>query len=316
MVDNIVWLDFNDAPDQDIAGAEPEIDAKALKARVLERLPEMLVGLFPNGKTRSRQFFIGDLQGNPCKSLVVEREGPKAGMWIDFATGESGDIFDLWSANLGLDGQRQFPALVREISRWLGDAPPVTAPSPSPSSSPSPKPPVDDLGPWSAKWDYHDGEGKLIACVYRYDTPDGKEYRPWDVRERKMRAPNPRPLYNQPGLLAASEVVLVEGEKAADALIHQGITATTAMNGANAPVDKNDWSPLKGKHVLIWPDKDEAGIQYAERVRDALHRSGAASVTVPAERPPLHLGAYQIPIAWHINPTTQTTVAVSFSVLC
>jgi hypothetical protein len=46
------------------------------------------------------------------------------------------------------------------------------------------------------------------------------------------------------------------------------------------------------------------------------HQFAVASTTIPAERPPLHLGAYQIPIAWHINPTIQTTVAVSFSVLC
>ncbi|BCO30090.1 hypothetical protein TspCOW1_01930 [Thiohalobacter sp. COW1] len=282
MVDNIVWLDFNDAPDQEITATDSVPDAKVLKARLLARLPEVLAWLFPNGKIRGRQFFIGDLQGNPGKSLVVELDGPKAGMWIDFATGESDDVFGLWAANLCLDSQRQFPELVREISRWLGDVPPAVSPSPSY------KPPVDDLGPWSAKWDYHDGDGRLIACVYRYDTPDGKEYRPWDVRERKMRAPNPRPLYNQPGLLAASEVVLVEGEKAADALINQGIAATTAMNGANAPVDKTDWSPLVGKRVLIWPDKDEAGIQYAERARDALLRSGAASVAVldpPADKP-------------------------------
>lgn len=282
MADNIVWLDFNDAPDQEISTTEPGFDAKELKARLLERLPEALAWLFPNGKIRGRQFVIGDLQGNPGKSLVVELEGPKAGMWIDFATGESGDIFDLWAASHGLDSHRQFPDLVRKIARWLGDAPPATV------TSPSRKPPVDDLGPWSAKWDYHDGEGRLIACVYRYDTADGKEYRPWDVRERKMRAPNPRPLYNQPRLLLADEVVLVEGEKAADALISQGIAATTAMNGANAPVDKTDWSPLKDKRVLIWPDKDEAGIQYAERARDVLLRSGVASVAIlepPADKP-------------------------------
>jgi len=282
MTDNIIWLDFNDAPDQEVPATAPGLDAKELKARLLERLSNMLIYLFPNGKVRGRRFFIGDLQGHPGKSLVVELESPKAGMWIDFATGECGDVFDLWAANLGLDSRRQFPELVREINHWLGDAPPVATPPPPR------KPPLDDLGPWSAKWDYFDTAGKLIACVYRYDTPEGKEYRPWDVRERKTRAPDPRPLYNQPGLLDAGEVVLVEGEKAADALMGLGIAATTAMNGAHAPVDKTDWSPLKGKRVLIWPDKDEAGRQYAERVRDVLLHSGVASVAVlepPADKP-------------------------------
>jgi putative DNA primase/helicase len=108
--------------------------------------------------------------------------------------------------------------------------------------------------------------GNLIACVYRYDTPDGKEFRPWDVKARRHKAPDPRPLYNRPGIVKADRVVLVEGEKCADALIAKGICATTAMNGANAPIEKTDWSPLAGKHVLIWPDNDEAGKAYALRI--------------------------------------------------
>jgi hypothetical protein len=46
------------------------------------------------------------------------------------------------------------------------------------------------------------------------------------------------------------------------------------------------------------------------------HQFAVASITIPAQLPPPHLGAYQIPIAWHITATTQTNVAVSFSVLC
>ena len=54
-----------------------------------------------------------------------------------------------------------------------------------------------------------------------------------------------RPLYNLPAIAKAREVVLVEGEKCAAALVACGIAATTAMNGAKAPVDKDrlasDW---------------------------------------------------------------------------
>jgi hypothetical protein len=34
---------------------------------------------------RGKQFIVGDLEGNPGKSLVVELEGSRAGMWMDFA---------------------------------------------------------------------------------------------------------------------------------------------------------------------------------------------------------------------------------------
>jgi putative DNA primase/helicase len=81
---------------------------------------------------------------------------------------------------------------------------------------------VDDLGPATAKWDYFTADGQLIACVYRYDPPGGrKEFRPWDAQRRKMAPPDPRPLYNQPGMVGAETVVLVEGEKCAQALIDQ-----------------------------------------------------------------------------------------------
>ncbi|MBN4841809.1 hypothetical protein, partial [Citrobacter braakii] len=92
---------------------------------------------------------------------------------------------------------------------------------------------------------------------------------------RKMAPPEPRPLYNQPGIQDAAQVVLVEGEKCAQALIDAGVCATTAMHGANAPVDKTDWSPLKGKTVLIWPDRDKPGWEYAVQAAQAILSAGA-----------------------------------------
>nr|WP_255453561.1 hypothetical protein [Wolbachia endosymbiont of Atemnus politus] len=39
------------------------------------------------------------------------------------------------------------------------------------------------------------------------------------------------------------------------------------MFGSNAPIDKTDWTPLKGKHVIIWPDNDDSGKKYAEKLQ-------------------------------------------------
>ena len=108
------------------------------------------------------------------------------------------------------------------------------------------------------------------------------------MKNRKFKAPNPRPLYNQPGIRAVTDVWLVEGEKSAQALIDHGHCATTAMNGAKAPVDKTDWSPLKEKRVLIWPDKDEAGLAYAHSAASAIEAAGALSVVIlrpPVDKP-------------------------------
>ena len=83
-------------------------------------------------------------------------------------------------------------------------------------------------------------------------------------------------------------MVLVEGERCAQALIDAGIVATTAMNGAKAPVAKTDWSPLAGKAVIIWPDRDKPGFGYAEVAAQAVLQAGASACSIllpPEDRP-------------------------------
>ena len=278
-------LDYNSATNQAMPKTAQEMSTErdGLREKLLDRLEDALFYLFPAGYVEGRKFYIGNVRGDHGESMDVTLDGAEAGLWSDFATGDGGDIFALWAAARGWDTKRDFPKLIAEISSWLG-----TAPDPAPRSNPQPKgPPVDDLGPHTAKWDYLDASGKLIACVYRYDTPKGKEFRPLDVIARKRKAPEPRPLYNQPGIVEASCVVLVEGEKCADALIVQQICATTAMNGANAPVDKTDWSPLQGKQVVVWPDNDAPGRTYADRIAEHLARLGiaVAIADVPEDKP-------------------------------
>jgi putative DNA primase/helicase len=102
----------------------------------------------------------------------------------------------------------------------------------------------------------------------------------------------------------AALVVLTEGEKCAQALISVGICATTAMNGAKAPVNKTDWSPLQGKHVIIWPDHDEPGLEYARRAASAAARAGAVQVEVlkiPPEKPPKWDAADAVAEGLHVH---------------
>jgi hypothetical protein len=269
-------LDFNSAKTQDEyspQSAMPDIDE--VKGRLQGQIRHALAYLLPAGVFRHGKFYVGDIYGNKGDSLVVEIAGQKAGMWHDFATGDGGDIISLWGAVHGLDSRTDFLEIIAQIADWLGV-----------SRMQSKR--ETDLGAPTARWDYQDASGNLIACVYRYDTGDGKEFRPWDVKARRHKAPEPRPLYNQPGIATVSHVVLVEGEKCADALIARGICATTAMNGANAPVEKTDWSPLQGKQIVIWPDNDEAGREYAARVVDVLpyHKvRSIALLTPPPDKP-------------------------------
>ena len=279
--ENCAWLDFNSAPEQRV---DLMADTEVLRTALLDRLESALEYLFVQGRIRGNKFYVGDVDGSSGKSLVVELEGPRRGLWNDFSSDDGGDIIDLWAMSQGLTARHDFVRVVEEIRQWSGIGLPVSRSIHRDGRSV----PIDALGPYSAKWDYCSAQGELIACVYRYDPPTGKEYRPWDVRARMWRAPDPRPLYNLPAISASRSVVLVEGEKCADALIGLGIAATTAMNGAKAPIDKTDWSPLKGKDVLIWPDRDPPGWEYAENAARACSAVGCASVAIlipPTDKP-------------------------------
>lgn len=239
-----------------------------LRTQLLSNIRSCLSYLLPRGTFRGDKFYVGDLQGNKGQSMIVELTGSKAGLWHDFSTGEGGDIFDLWAA---VTGKNQFTDTIEDIAKWIGYSEKNNT-----------------LGQPTASWNYYDESDQVIVTVYRYNTDSGKRYLPFDVKRSSFTLPETRPLYNIPGIMKSDKVILVEGEKCADALIEQGMTATTAMLGANAPIEKTDWSPLKGKHVIIWPDNDEPGKQYAEKVVKKLTFLGVLSLTlleIPENKP-------------------------------
>lgn len=276
------FFDFNTA--RSPIDSENPVTVAEIRESLLDRLNAVLGYLLPGGEYRKDRFVVGNIRGDAGDSLSIETQGPKKGMWHDFATGEGGDILDLWAGATGKNTQYDFPEVLEEAWSWLGGSHNVVYNR----IAAKPKKEPENLGPHTAKYDYTDADGNLIACVYRYDTPKGKEFRPWDVASRRQRAPDSRPLYNQVELFASSEVVLVEGEKCADYLISANIVATTAMNGAKAPIDKTDWTPFKQKKVTIWPDNDEAGKSYAEQAAQAIISAGAVAVdilSIPPEMP-------------------------------
>ena len=267
-------IDFNDTSKS--AEQNRNEEREAIRADLIVRLESVLETMFPAGKKRRGKFLIGDVLGSPGDSLEVVLNGDKAGLWTDRATGAGGDIFALIGAHSGIDVLHDFPRVLDAAADLLGRSRSIRVPKARKQDVP-----VDELGPATAKWDYLDAAGHLLAVVYRYDPPgQKKQFRPWDAKRRKMAPPDPRPLYNQPGIASAAQVVLVEGEKCAQALIDMGIVATTAMHGANAPTDKTDWSALSGKAVLIWPDRDKPGWEYANQAAQAILSAGAKSCHV------------------------------------
>ena len=143
-----------------------------------------------------------------------------------------------------------------------------------------------ELGKPSRFWPYHDAGGELVGYVARFETEDGKQFRPLTLKDGRWRAqglPAPRPLFNLLTILERRDVpVLVcEGEKAAEAASKRfrHVVATTTMHGAKSP-HKTDWSPLKDRNVTVWPDNDEAGTHYAKKVAKLTQDAGASSVRI------------------------------------
>jgi hypothetical protein len=66
------FFDFNDARDITVRYEKDDI-----RARLLDQLESVLIYLFPHGKRRGTQFFVGNLQGDPGDSLVIELDGSK-----------------------------------------------------------------------------------------------------------------------------------------------------------------------------------------------------------------------------------------------
>ena len=162
-----------------------------------------------------------------------------------------------------------------------GDAPPAPTRHPNPT-----------LGEPSRIWTYRDAAGELLGYIYRFDPIDGKQFRPLALwRPSKGGAPEwrwlswtaPRPLYGLDRLAArpSALAIVCEGEKSADAAARllTDVVAVTSPNGAKS-AKKADWSALKGRAVVIWPDADDAGLKFAEAVAAELASVGAASVAV------------------------------------
>jgi len=218
--------------------------------------------LFPAAIITPRRAQVGNVHGSPGSSLIIETHGAKRGVWSDFAdpSQKGGNLIDLFMAARGVS----FKDALDQLADWVGHG---TRPEVSYQREQQARrlKRVDrDLGPQKGEWHYTDANGDIIATVYRYEPEPGqKEFLPWDAIKRRYGNPDVRPLYNLPGVLQSHSVVVCEGEKAASALIKQGIAATAVMGGCNSPLERSDLTPLRGKDITIWPDADESGRKFA-----------------------------------------------------
>ena len=264
-------------------GAGPSFEDVANAA--LSACPGLLQRWLPNGHVEGREFVVGDVAGNPGDSCKVNVD---TGKWADFAADQQGgDLISLYAAVHGYDNMGR---ACRDLAEELGVAQPRTnghdhqaagerrkidwtPQHPVLADAPEPGFRHYKHGAPSATWTYRGPDGHLIGYVCRFDKGDGKKeivplsYCAGDSGERGWRwlsFAKPRPLYGLDRLAAApaANVIVVEGEKAADAaqrLFPSQVVVT--WPGGSKAIRQVDWSPLEGRKAVLWPDADKPGRQ-------------------------------------------------------
>ncbi|MBD3176335.1 MAG: hypothetical protein GF320_14240 [Armatimonadia bacterium] len=256
-------------------------DTDALKARFLQdprRLLQHLGLAVDEARTNQKHLWVYDGDEREA-SLKITLQGDHAGAWYRFGTAEKGDCLSLvQKVQPGLS----FPEALELAERVYGEAPDQEKP---------PRPPArrrssDDTPVVVGKktYDLVDHHGRLVAQHHRLDFADGGK-RMWYSSGGKRglgQLPDLPDLPKTAGLplyricdvvddpFGSKPVILVEGEKAADALAAVDLLSVgTACGAAVCPAEAS-LQPLVGHRVFLWPDNDDAGRAHMDAVATGL----------------------------------------------
>ncbi len=122
-----------------------------------------------------------------------------------------------------------------------------------------------------------DAAGALVAVHVREDLADGTKRMWWERPDGArglggMHTPT-LPLYGSERLAKLrpdAGVLLVEGEKAAEAVWSMGLPAVGTVTGASGCPGLVALEPLRGRRVIFWPDADKPGREHMDRLARAL----------------------------------------------
>jgi len=192
-----------------------------------------------------------------------------------YACGASGDILDFFK-NQGHSHRETLDIITGNGTYNAVIYTPVAVEPEWVNATPTSYPDLANLrqplyGKPSNIWTYHDLNGTIIGYTCRFDFPDGKkDVLPYTFKSNGTTSrwlwkgfDTPRPMYNLHLLKARpdADIIMVEGEKAADAatrLFPEYICMSWI--GGKDNVRYTDFSPLEGRNVFLWADNDLAGI--------------------------------------------------------
>ena len=94
---------------------------KQVSGILAQRAEDVARYLLPQGKREGQEWCVGSIDGGSGKSLKLHLTGEKSGIWCDFATGDSGDLIDLWALNRNISPM----AALKEAQQYLGVGQPI-----------------------------------------------------------------------------------------------------------------------------------------------------------------------------------------------
>lgn len=129
-------------------------------------------------------------------------------------------------------------------------------------------------------------ENRHVDHVWEYEHPDGR-------RKKVYRQDSPKRIWQEAGKLdgfhvlllnyrPGQPVVLVEGEKAAEAIAAAGLTGCSYIGGSKN-AGKADYGKLAGEDVVVWPDRDKPGRMAAVVCIEKCDGAGANVRLVPQQ---------------------------------
>lgn len=213
------------------------------------------------------------------KTLGSFKINTVTGLWADFASGEKGDIIDLFCfiENTNIN------ELLKKYNLLVQNQYDKKKPS---FYSQKYKKKADKI------YTYHSIDGEIIGYTCRFNHSDGKkDILPYQFDSEKnyftwKGFKEPRPLYNQ-HLLNRNNCLIVEGEKTADYVqnILGNEWAVITWCGGCQSVKKTNWKILdKYEIIYIWPDNDEDGKMAAIKIKEIIGEK-AQIVHLPEKLP-------------------------------
>lgn len=249
--------------------------------------------LLPNGKRKGSEWRTGDADGSEGDSLGVHLTGTKAGVWSDFATGESGDLIGLWmlctGADLGTACQEAMDHLGIREAKVENQKRNWTRPS---------RADVSPLNPAHAQWlrevrklnestikayKLASKKGALMFPYLRGDELIFAKYRKIPAKEFYTEADCEPCLFGWQAMPKdARRVVIVEGELDALAMFQYGYPALSVPfgggKGAKQAWIENEYDRLAVyDEIILALDSDKAG---AEAIAEIVKRLGRERVRV------------------------------------